>query len=112
MDEGIYIAYVTGEIGYSAILFVLRNNRITGADVGGLKYSGRYKTTKNSLTGILNTEFPAGVQSVTGYESSFGSRKVDIPFEIKFSAIGTGYIQIESPLGIVSANIQKVQELP
>ena len=112
MDEGIYIAYVTGELGYSAILFVLRNNRITGADVGGLKYSGRYKTTKDSLAGFLQTEFPAGVESITGYENSYVSKKVDIPFEIKFSSIGTGYIRIESPIGVVTASIQKVQELP
>jgi hypothetical protein len=110
--DGIYIAYVSGQEGYSAILFVLRNHRITGADVGGLKYQGEFQTHEDKLVGKLVVELSPGEQLITGFQAGAKAMSYSVPFEIEFKEIGTGFIRISSPLGDVTASIQKIQELP
>ena len=110
--EGIYVAYVSGAEGYSAILFVLRNNRISGADVGGMKYVGDYRVDSNKLTGTLVGEVSANSQLVTGFKAGAEPMRFSVPFSIEFEDIGQGFIKIASPLGDVTASIQKIQELP
>jgi hypothetical protein len=39
MDD-FYVAYLTGNAGTSALVFVVLEGRLVGANVGGLKYDG------------------------------------------------------------------------
>jgi hypothetical protein len=112
MLEGIYIAYATGAEGYSAIMFVLRNGRITGADAGGMKYFGQYDQGASSLTGNLVAEIPPFGALISGHKAGAEPERFSMPFSIEFSQIGQGYIDIQSPYGKITANIQKLNELP
>lgn len=110
--EGIYFAYLSAAEGYSALLFVLRNNRITGADVGGLQYSGSYVSRGPKLTGTISAVFPEGAKSITGFQQEKGSQRIDFNFELSFSDIGKGYLTLKTGIGEINASIHKLQELP
>jgi hypothetical protein len=110
--DGIYIAYVSGSEGYSAILFVLRNGNLTGADIGGVKYRGRYNATETAISGTLIVSYPANSATITGFNTGPSPAPIQIPFEIKMENIGRGYITLNTPVGPVTAAIEQVQELP
>ena len=110
--EGIYIAYVSGAEGYSAILFVLRNGRLTGADIGGMKYVGEYEVSQNQIVGNLFAEVPANAGLISGFKNGDSPTKFNMPFSIEITEIGKGIIYLKSPFGDLTANISKIQELP
>jgi hypothetical protein len=110
--EGIYIAYVSGSEGYSAILFVLRGGRLTGADIGGVKYVGKYEAGANSLRGQLAVTYPPNSMTITGHSTGSSPPSIQVPFELKLEEIGKGFIRLDTPVGPVTASIQYVQELP
>lgn len=110
--DGIYIAYVSGAEGQSAILFVLRAGRLTGADIGGVKYAGQYLSSEGRLSGSLHVTYRPNSLTVTGHNTGESPAPIAIPFEIAMENIGSGYINLQTPLGMVTASIQKIQELP
>jgi hypothetical protein len=110
--DGIYIAYMTAALGYSAILFVLRNGRMTGADLGGGTYTGSYTVDGEKLSGIAEVSLAANSTSITGAQAGSAGLSFAIPFEIKSTEIGKGYITLQTPNGPANAAIVKLQELP
>lgn len=109
--DGIYVAYVTGSQGYSAILFVLRDGRLTGADVGGGTYSGSYQTLPDRLVGTATATMAPNGQLITGAAVGAGGTQFSVPFEIRIEDVGQGYIVLQTPAGPVSAAIKKLQEV-
>lgn len=109
--DGIYVGYVTGTEGYSAILFVLRNGRLTGADVGGGTYSGAYDVLEDRISGTAIATMVPNSQTITGTQVGPDGYTFSVPFEIRFEDIGRGYIVLQTPNGNVSAAIRKLQEL-
>jgi hypothetical protein len=112
MVEGIFMSYVTGAAGYSAILFALRNGRLAGADVGGVKYTGTYFEEGNLLKGRLTAVFPPNTRSITGHENLDAPTEHIIPFEIHMESIGTGHFSLSTPIGPITGSLQRVHDLP
>lgn len=98
--------------GYSAVLFVLRDGRMTGADVGGGTYSGSFEVVHDQLIGTAVATMPPNTQTITGASVGSNGYTFGVPFQIKMSEIGKGYITLETPNGQVNAAITKLQELP
>ena len=110
--DGIYVGYMSAAEGYSAVLFVLREGRMTGADVGGGTYSGSYEVTDEGLLGTAIATMPPNSQSITGAQVGADGYTFSVPFQIRMAEIGRGYIVLDTPSGPVSAAINKLQELP
>lgn len=110
--NGIYVGYMTGSDGYSAILFVLRDGRLTGADVGGGTYSGAYDVLEDRLAGTATATMVPNMPTITGAQAGPDGLSFAVPFEIRFEEIGRGYIVLQTPSGPVSAAVRKLQDLP
>jgi len=68
LREGIFAIYYTGRLGSGLGLLVLKDGKITGADVAGGLYDGTYESAdaESVLTGRLLLTVPAGTAMVTG----------------------------------------------
>jgi hypothetical protein len=110
--EGIYIAYLSGAEGYSALLFVLHNERLTGADAGGGTYSGAYETTNDTLIGTIVVSLPPNGWNIAGGTAGPDGTTFTVPFQLQFQQVGQGYITVQTPAGPINAAIKRLQELP
>lgn len=110
--EGIYIAYLSGAEGYSALLFILRNGRLTGADAGGGTYSGAYETTNDTLIGTIVVNLQPNGQSISGKSTGPDGSTFTVPFQLQFQQVGQGYITVQTPSGPINAAIRRLKELP
>lgn len=110
--DGIYVGYMTAAEGYSAVIFVLRSGRMTGADVGGGTYSGSYEAKGDLLEGAAIATMPPNSRTITGAVVGDAGLSFTVPFQITMAEIGQGYIVLQTPNGPVNAAIRKLQELP
>ena len=66
--DGIYLAYFTAEFGTSLGMFVFKDGAVTGADIGGARYSGKLTLSDDGkfLSGEIGISMSEGGQTITG----------------------------------------------
>ncbi|MGC1179912.1 MAG: hypothetical protein WA884_13055, partial [Methyloceanibacter sp.] len=66
--DGFYAAYLSGIAGVSTVLFVLREGKLVGVDVGGLKYDGVVEAEPDGSGYVFSVVYviPAGQPLITG----------------------------------------------
>ncbi len=111
--DGFYIAYLTGAVGNSVLVFVLMKGKFVGADIGGMKYDGTYKV-KPDGSGIKCSVvyvIQAGRALITGAPASQTPITVPLAFELPREFADGRVITIETPRGAVNAKFEKVRDL-
>nr|ALS90431.1 MetaGeneMark_Unknown Function [uncultured bacterium] len=74
MTKSIYAAYFTGKTGNSMGMFVIGDGLITGADVTGVNYDGRYDAFGKTLRGVVDFVLPPSFPTDFRLERREGDR--------------------------------------
>lgn len=113
-NKGIYIVYFTASGGHSVGTFYIGDGIIEGVDIGGIRYSGTYKTDVGTLdlVGVVKFRVPAGSALITGFTS--GGSEIEIPVELRLPAdFADGKVQrIMTPTGAVNARFERAVKIP
>jgi hypothetical protein len=112
MDKSLYIAYVSGAVGSTVVLYYIGNGIIAGVDVSGMKYDGAYRIEDDgSYEGNLIYTIPRGVLLITG-QLTTEEQKIELPFILPKKFWDGQVVRIDSPVGPVNAKFEKLKDLP
>ena len=78
--NGFYVAYFTAEFGNSIGIFVLKNDTIIGADLGGGIYDGTFHIENDTASGTVTFSSRTGGIAITGAE-----RDLPVSYDVNFS---------------------------
>jgi hypothetical protein len=109
--EGIYAAYMAARAGTSVLLFVIKDSKITGVDVGGLKYDGEIAKSQAGYRCSLVYLIPAGAALITGHSPPTAPQRVPLEFDLPDNFANGQTLRIETPLGPLNARFQKLRDL-
>lgn len=107
MISGIYTAYLTGQAGQGMAMFVFKDGKIAGADIGGLTFSGFYKVENDRMVGNLIYEMPANSISITGASFEKASGAIEVPIDLPTSIDPKETYRINTPIGPLNAKFVK-----
>ncbi|WP_417259433.1 hypothetical protein [Celeribacter sp.] len=105
--EGIYTAYMTGVAGSGLGMFVFKEGQISGADLSGLTFSGKYSVEGELVSGIIHYEMPANSVSITGAEFQRPSGVISVPFELPIEIDPEKTYRINTPIGPINTKFKK-----
>ncbi len=110
--DGIYAAYLSGRNGQSMVLLAIKGNKIVGADVGGLKYTGIINQISNGhLRCEIQYTIPPGVSLITGSGPVAKDVPVELVFELPSDFGGGPIVSIMTPFGPLNAKFKKLSNL-
>jgi hypothetical protein len=109
--EGIYAAYMAARAGTSVLLFVIKDSKLTGVDVGGLKYDGEVSTTKTGFHCSVVYVIPPGAPLITGSPPATSPQRIPLEFDLPTDFARGQTIRIETPLGPLNARFEKLRDL-
>lgn len=110
--DGIYVAYLTGRGGNSVLLFVMKSNKIVGADVGGMKYDGHIDQMPNgSISFHIEYVINPGTVLITGAGGVASPTPVALDFNMPANFAEGAIVNIQTPFGPVNAKITKLRDL-
>lgn len=109
--EGFYAVYYTGVAGFGHAVLVIKDGIVTGADVTGGVYDGKFTVSGSGGISIeVTLTVPAGTTLVTGqtFPSPYSQTiKADLPENF---ANGQP-VPVQTPLGPVNAIFKKLRNL-
>jgi len=108
--EGFYVAYMTARAGTSILLFVIKDSKLTGVDVGGLKYDGEVTEIKAGFHCSVVYIIPAGVPLITGAPPSTSPQRIPLDFDLPRDFANGQTINIVTPLGPLNARFEKLRD--
>jgi T3SS negative regulator,GrlR len=112
MTDGIYSITFRGATDWGLGMLVLRSGRLTGADVGGVLYDGRYHEQAGSLIIEAELTVPPGATMVQGVPARPQTYKVPFTALVPQTAIREGTpILINMPPGPVNVIIKFLRAL-
>jgi hypothetical protein len=110
--EGFFAGYLTGHSGTSIILFAVKDGRMIGVDMGGMKYDGQFQT-KGDGTGfscrISYTLLP-GIPLITGPGPTANPTEITLTFDLPLNFAEGIIISIETPTGPLNAKFTKLRD--
>jgi hypothetical protein len=110
--EGFFAAYLTGRSGMSVMLFAVKEGRMIGVDMGGMKYDGQIQA-KADGTGfacrISYTILP-GIALITGAGPMAKPTEITINFDLPLNFAEGPVIGIETPTGPLNAKFAKLRD--
>jgi hypothetical protein len=109
--DGIYAAYMTARAGNSILLLVIKDSKITGVDVGGLKYDGQFKETEKGFHFSVVYLIPAGATLITGSLPPTSPQHIPLELDLPKDFANGQTIRIETPLGPLNARFEKLRDL-
>jgi hypothetical protein len=106
--NGLYVAYASGWLGNSVILFRLYNGRITGIDGAGVCYRGTYELDEagNVHNGTLSADF-----GNTENDFEVARLLVDTTLELPPNFHDSRLHTLSTPTGEVGLSFQLVERL-
>ena len=108
--DGFYIAYFTAELGNSIGIFVVKNEAIIGADLGGGIYDGTFHVENDTASGVVTFTSRTGGVAITGAESDLPVA-YDVNFSFSLPLEGAGFHSLETLAGPINVKFEKVREL-
>jgi hypothetical protein len=109
--DGIYTAYLTGTSGQGMAMFVFKDGQIAGADMSGLTFTGRFKTSGGRVVGHLSYVMPAGAISITGISFEKASDKIEVPIDLPEELDPVETYRVNTPIGPINAKFVKNVDL-
>jgi len=111
--EGIYTAYFTGATGNSTGMFIFQSGVITGADVGGGRYDGKYSFSDDGtrIRGDVKFSLPVGNSTITGFAAETTPIVVEMALDLPAEFNRHDVHRIETPLGPINAKFEKIRGL-
>lgn len=110
--HGIYIAYFTGSVGNSIGIFYVADGQLVGADIGGVKYDGKFSIADDGLHGTIEFTIPAGGTLITGHSGGSEPTRVEFPITLPPDFTSGSTISLQTPTGPVNARFEKIRDLP
>ncbi|RLL74172.1 hypothetical protein D8666_13225 [Ochrobactrum soli] len=110
--DGFYVGYFSGATGNSMGMFVFRDGVVTGADIGGGRYDGKYsiKPGPEERVAVTLTFFlPTGHFTITGITADAQPLNVEMSFDLPVQFDKDAIHRIETPLGAINAKLDKVR---
>lgn len=109
--DGFYTAYFTGSTGNSMGMFVFLNGIITGADIGGGRYDGKYRLSSDEARIVADIQFslPVGNLSITGVSADTSPIAVEMTLELPMEFNRQDVHRLETPLGPINAKFEKIR---
>jgi hypothetical protein len=113
MLDGFYALFYTGRVSSGFAMIVLRNGIVTGADVGGGLYDGKYTISpdERTIVGTIKVTTPPGVSLVTGAPASAEVSVQEFPLSLP-ADLNEQTVQIQTPTGPVNLKFKKIREFP
>lgn len=113
MQEGYYSIEYVGAYGRGRALLALNHGKITGVDVGDVKYQGMY--SYNPRTDLIDFELtltvPPGTQLVP--DGRIRAREEAIVIKESMPRDGTDTsLPINTPIGPVNVLLRRISDLP
>jgi hypothetical protein len=108
--EGIYAAYMTARAGTTILLFVIKDSKLTGVDMGGMKYDGELSATKTGFHCSVVYVIPPGVPLITGSPPATSPQRIPLEFDLPTNFASGQTIKIDTPLGPLNARFEKLRD--
>ena len=108
--EGFYAAYMTGTAGTSVLLFVIKDWKLTGVDVGGMKYDGEVTEIKTGFHCSVVYIIPPGASMITGSPPPTSPQRIPLNFDLPRDFANGQTISIVTPLGPLNAKFEKLRD--
>ncbi len=109
--NGFYGAYLTGTATQGFAMFVFRNGKVVGVDIGGAKYDGTYGDTVGGYAVKLRIVIPPNVGLVQGVTVGPEGDSSDLGFELPLDFLEKPFLRVNAKHGPVNAKIVKLREL-
>jgi hypothetical protein len=109
--DGFYAVFYTGKVSSGFAMIVLRNGIVTGADVGGGLYDGKYTVSadKRTVEGTMKLTTPPGISLVTGAPASSEVSIQEFPLSLP-ADLNEQTVQIQTPTGPVNLKFKKIRD--
>ena len=109
--EGIYIAYMTGPLGSSLGMYVFKEGKLAGGDVGGGKYRGTFTIDHETKKVGCLIEFLGlpGVPTIGGSTFPSSDRPVQVPITLPLPIDPKAIFKFDTPLGPINVKLERVQ---
>jgi len=110
--DGFYAAYFAGQNGNSLGMFVIANGKITGVDVGGLRYDGEYQLDHEhaTLAGVIRYTVPSNSHLITESSPRTQDQTFEYHISIPFGFADGRVITLDTPNGPINARFQKLRD--
>lgn len=114
MLDGFYALYYTGRTGSGFGVIVFKGGIVTGADVNGGVYDGKYTINDDQkiFEGAIKLTLPPGVPMVTGAAPSQTSYTQEFPISLPLDLDPTHPVQVQTPTGPVNIILKKIRDFP
>jgi hypothetical protein len=111
--DGFYVGYITGRAGNSMVLLVIRNARLVGADVSGMKYDGEVhpKPDTQGFTCRVSYTILPGATLITGPGPVATPTDITLNFELPANFAEGPIVRIDTPMGPLNARFMKLRDL-
>lgn len=110
MQDGIYVAYLSGAAGNSFAMLVFRDGALVGADAGLGRYDGHYEVKDGKLVGVLKFGLPPNAQSITGIATSDQDFVIEFKLNLSLPLQAAEFHEVETPMGPVNARFELLRE--
>ena len=109
--EGFYAAYFTGVMGSTLGMLVFRDGIVVGADAGGGRYDGTYKSVEDDgfIEGVIKFGMPIGAQSITGAAATSEPLSINVPIKFPTEFNRNDVHTIQTPIGAINAKFEKIR---
>jgi len=113
MLDGFYALFYTGKVSSGFAMIVLINGIVTGADVSGGLYDGKFTLNADERTveGTMKLTTPPGVSLVTGAPASPQASTQEFPFSFP-ADLNEQIVQVQTPTGPVNLKFRKIRGFP
>lgn len=113
LPEGFYLGYVSAENGFGIILLVFKDNKIIGADAGGIKFDGFFENNSVSdfYKGSIKVDAPPNVQLVQGINTGPDGLTYTVPIDLPKNFLNDPYVSLKTPLGALNIKLEKIRDL-
>lgn len=109
--DGFYAAYLTGREGHSQLMIAIRNMKLVGVDVGGIKYTGKLEPKDGGYRCEVHYTIPAGTALITGPGPVASAVPVDLIFDLPANFGEGPFVAISTPLGPLNASFKKLSDM-
>jgi hypothetical protein len=112
--EGFYALYYTGRAGNGFAVIAIKDGIVTGADVTGGVYDGKYSIneTKKIFEGKIKLTLPPGAFMVTGAPPSQEPSTQELPISLPLDLDQGRHVQIQTSTGPVNIALKKLRDFP
>jgi hypothetical protein len=111
--DGIYAAYLSGQMGNGFGLLLFRKGHISGADAMGVVFDGGYveEGQSNSLSVTLDIKTPPNTVFLQGGVSGPQGETQKLQFQLPSDFAQKDFTRIETQRGPVNARLIKLRSL-